>query len=124
MLRKEKGARGRSHGVCCRFRARRHHVESLRRLAAVVCSSISLLQERYSALALGWQGNARVSPYRAQAPERIVCVGAWTSRAPPITSGMTEMDHSEEQGGGKTESHDCWRTVMDDAYSGGFVSGR
>lgn len=32
---------------------------------------------------------------------------AWTSRAPPITSGMTEVDHSEEQGGGKTESHDC-----------------
>lgn len=62
ILRNEKGARARSHGACCRQREKKHHVGSLRRLAAVASSSISFLQERRAGLALGWQGNARVSP--------------------------------------------------------------
>ena len=61
-LRNEKGARARSHGACCRQEEEKRHVGSLRRLAAVASSSISFLQERRSGLALGWQGNARVSP--------------------------------------------------------------
>lgn len=61
-LRNEKGARARSHGACCGQRKRSVMVGSLRRLAAVASSSISFLQERRSGLALGWQGNARVSP--------------------------------------------------------------
>jgi hypothetical protein len=73
---------------------RRDHVESLRRLAAVGCSSISLLQERYSGLALSWQGNARVSPYRAQAPQRIhlpfakVCCSVSGGTASPTDHGV------------------------------------
>ena len=102
---------GGSHGVCCRFRERRNHVESLRRLAAVGCSSISFLQERNSALALGWQGNARVSPHRAQSllqdsfDHILRCERGYHELARPITS-WGRLRVRPLRGEGREKSHD------------------